>query len=162
MALGRILHLVVQDAENPLNRKFLCDKSNIGPKPAGLTFFCQQVEVPTRRGSILMSRVNWGAHTISQTADEAIAAASPDARRSNGALIEALDFLGALLADGPVASKTVLEGAKANGIAAATLRRARKKLGVVAKHDPSFEGGWKWCLGAQDDQEKPRCSVPMS
>jgi putative DNA primase/helicase len=156
VALGRILHLVVQDADNPLNRKFLCDKSNIGPKPEGLTFFCQQVEVPTPRGSLYVSRVNWGAQTISQTADEAIAAGTPEGRRSSGSMTEALEFLKGLLADGPVASKKALEGAKANGISVATLRRAKKSMGVVAKHDPSFDGGWKWCLGSQDDQQRPR------
>jgi AAA domain len=76
VALGRILHLVIQDSDNPDNRKFLCDKTNIGPKPAGLTFICQQVEVPTSRGNIWMSRVSWGTQTISQTADEAIATAT--------------------------------------------------------------------------------------
>jgi putative DNA primase/helicase len=77
VALGRILHLVVQDSDNPHNRNFLGDKTNIGPKPAGLTFICQPDEVPTSRGNIWVSRVSWGTQTINQTADEAIAAATP-------------------------------------------------------------------------------------
>jgi hypothetical protein len=69
---------------------------------------------------------------------------------------EAVEFLERLLADGPLASKAVFEAAKANGIAAATLRRAKKKLRIEAKHDASFEGSWKWCLSAQDDQHSSR------
>jgi putative DNA primase/helicase len=156
VALGRILHLAVQDSENPDNRKFLCDKTNIGPKPAGLTFICEQVEVQTSRGNIWMSRVSWGTQTINQTADEAIAAATPGANDKINAIDEAVDFLKRLLADGPVASSEVFEAAKANGIAAATLRRAKEKRGVIARHDESFEGGWKWCLPSQDDQNSPR------
>jgi putative DNA primase/helicase len=156
VALGRILHLVIQDSDNPDNRKFLCDKTNIGPKPAGLTFICQQVEVPTSRGNIWMSRVSWGTQTISQTADEAIATATLGANERTNALNEAVEFLERLLADGPVASTEVFKSAKANGIAAATLRRAKEKRGVVARHDESFDGGWKWCLSSQDDQNSPR------
>jgi putative DNA primase/helicase len=156
VALGRILHLVIQDSDNPDNRKFLCDKTNIGPKPAGLTFICQQVEVPTSRGNIWMSRVSWGTQTISQTADEAIATATLGANERTNALNEAVEFLERLLADGPVASTEVFKAAKANGIAAATLRRAKEKRGVVARHDESFDGGWKWCLPSQDDQNSPR------
>jgi RecA-family ATPase len=41
VALGRTVHLVVMDADNKDNRKFICDKSNIGSKPLGLTYFIQ-------------------------------------------------------------------------------------------------------------------------
>jgi hypothetical protein len=73
------------------------------------------------------------------------------------AINEAVEFLERLLADGPFASTEVFEAAKANGIAAATLRRAKKKKGIIASHDKRFEGGWKWYLPpktiktAQDD-----------
>jgi hypothetical protein len=30
VALGRIVHLVIKDADNPDNRKLICDKTNIG------------------------------------------------------------------------------------------------------------------------------------
>jgi hypothetical protein len=156
VALGRILHLVVQDSDNPDNRKFLCDKTNIGTKPAGLTFICQADEIPSSSGEIWVSRVSWGTQTINQTADEAIAAATPGANDKTSAINEAVEFLERLLGDGPVASTEVFEAAKANGIAAATLRRAKKKRGIIASHDKSFEGGWKWCFPYQDDQNSPR------
>jgi hypothetical protein len=109
-----------------------------------------------------MSRVSWGTQTINQTADEAMAAAPPAENDKTNGVNEAVDFLEHLLADGPVASSEVFEAAKANGIAAATLRRAKKKKGIIARHDESFDGGWKWCLPSQDDQNSPRRSSPMS
>jgi hypothetical protein len=71
VALGRILHLVIADTENPDNRKFLCDKTNIGPKPPGLTFLCQQVPVATEDGEEWVSRISWGTQHINETADQA-------------------------------------------------------------------------------------------
>jgi hypothetical protein len=42
VALGRTIHLVAADIDNPDNRKFLCDKSNIGSRPPGLTYIIQK------------------------------------------------------------------------------------------------------------------------
>jgi hypothetical protein len=85
--------------------------------------------------------------------DLPIASEAP-ARRNNGltATAAAVEFLKGALADGPVASNDVFAAAKATGIAAVTLRRAKKAIGVQAKHDHSFDGGWKWSL--QDDHSE--------
>jgi hypothetical protein len=56
----------------------------------------------------------------------------------------------------PSPQQKFFDAAKANGIAAATLRRAKKKKGIFASHDKTFEGGWKWYLPTQDDQNGPR------
>ena len=58
---------------------------------------------------------------------------------------EAKDFLRDLLADGPVDAKEGEEAAAANGISAASLRRARKELGVMSAK-AGFKGGWQWAL----------------
>ena len=42
VAVGRTLHLVIKDADNHENRKFICDKTNIGSKPLGLTYIVQK------------------------------------------------------------------------------------------------------------------------
>ena len=42
IALGRTVHLVIRDADNPDNVKFICDKTNIGSKPLGLTYLIQK------------------------------------------------------------------------------------------------------------------------
>jgi putative DNA primase/helicase len=145
VALGRVVHLVVADPNIPENRLFLCDKTNIGPKPDGLSFMCQSAEVPTQDGNIWVSQISWGTQYVTATADEALSTRgeSGDKRSARG---EAKEFLQELLANGPVASKAVLAAAEANGITGVTLRRAKKNLGVEAKHDESFEGAWKWCL----------------
>ena len=42
VAVGRTVHLVIKDADNPDNRKFICDKTNIGSRPLGLTYIIQK------------------------------------------------------------------------------------------------------------------------
>ena len=45
VAVGRTVHLVIKDADNPDNRKFICDKTNIGTRPLGLTYIIQKTWV---------------------------------------------------------------------------------------------------------------------
>lgn len=65
------------------------------------------------------------------------------------ALGEAKDFLVELLADGPVASKEVLSGAKAAGVSEKTLRRAKSQLKVKVTKT-GFQGKWCWGLPGAD------------
>jgi hypothetical protein len=60
-----------------------------------------------------------------------------------------------LLAAGPVGSDDIWKAAKANGIAGMTLKRAKKQLGVVARHRPDLAGGWEWVL-PEEDQKNPK------
>ena len=87
----------------------------------------------------------WSDEPVDMTADQAIAAANA-AAKNPGARREAMDFLKELLAEGPVDAKEGLEAAKQNGIAEATLKRARADLGVKAVPKPEFHGGWAWVL----------------
>ena len=57
-----------------------------------------------------------------------------------------MDFLKELLANGPVDAKEGLEAAKENGIAEATLRRARSDLGVKAVQSLDFMAVGHWVL----------------
>ena len=104
-----------------------------------------------------MSRVSWGTQTINESADDAIAAVTPGGSDKASALGEATEFLEGLLAAGPVAADEVWSAAKANGIADRTLKRAKKELGVVAKHSPELDGGWEWILpeGGQKSRRGP-------
>ena len=45
VAVGRTVHLVIKDADNPDNRKLICDKTNIGSRPLGLTYIIQKTWV---------------------------------------------------------------------------------------------------------------------
>jgi hypothetical protein len=74
VALGRTIHLVVEDADNRENKKLLCDKSNIGSKPLGLTYLIQKCWIKDEEGEeIETSRISWGTKHIDETADEALA-----------------------------------------------------------------------------------------
>jgi hypothetical protein len=66
---------------------------------------------------------------VDVTADQAIAQAAA-ARRGGSSLAEAKEFLRDLLGDGPVDAKSVLAGAKQNGISERTLDRAKCDLKI--------------------------------
>jgi hypothetical protein len=152
VALGRIVHLVIADVENPDNRKFLCDKTNIGPKPLGLTFLCQEVEVKTDDGTVWVSRISWGTRHIHETADEALAA---DTGPKATAKDDAIEFLRKVLAAGrvkvvdlePMARAAGLLGQEEQISQCKPLRSAREFLGI----EPYPEGfghecKWFWEL----------------
>jgi hypothetical protein len=166
VAVGRILHLVIEDAENPDIKKFICDKTNIGPKPAGLTFVCQLVPFLTEEGKEEhVSQISWGTSPINETADQALAAADEKRSGERSDLAAAEDFLRDRLADGAeVKAKDAEEHARALGIMPRTLRRARKKLGVIARRESEGQDGrgqWLWSLPLQGGQEFARGPYPQ-
>lgn len=64
-----------------------------------------------------------------------------DATEDKAALDEAVDFLAATLASGPVAAKELQKEARAAGISERTLRRAKERLNVKSRRGAS---GWEW------------------
>ena len=64
-ALGRTIHLVATDADNPDNRKFICDKSNIGSKPLGLTYIIQKCWIKASKARKLKRPAYRGAPSTS-------------------------------------------------------------------------------------------------
>jgi putative DNA primase/helicase len=87
--------------------------------------------------------------TSDVTASQLTVEAASDDERSM--LEEAVDFLTELLADGPVPQKIAAKEADDAGISAATLRRAKRRLGV--KSDKQSAGEWVWVMkqGAHED-----------
>ncbi len=65
----------------------------------------------------------------------------PVEENEKNAIQEAEEFLLALLDQGPVPAKEVVRQAKAVGVTRATLRRAKKRLGVISLK----QGREKWC-----------------
>lgn len=120
----------------------LAVKNNLGPKAPGRGYRIATKEIGY---GIVAPYLQWDDAPVDYTADQAIAANNA-ANKGGSALEDAKEFLRELLADGPINAKEGDHAAKANGIAERTLYRARKDLGVTAKHDDSFEGGWKWTL----------------
>src|SRR5262245_7943079 len=72
-AVGRIIHVVAEDADNHDLKKFICSKTNIGSLPPGLTYIIQKCWIDGEHGEqIETSRISWGIQYIDETADEAL------------------------------------------------------------------------------------------
>jgi hypothetical protein len=152
VALGRTIHLVVADAEIPHNRKVICDKSNIGSKPLGLTYIIQQHWIKGEQGEeIETSRISWGTKHIDETADEAL---NPETGETTSTEL-AVEFLRTVLAKGRVAVHDIESEARQAGLLGETqrinlskpFRSACDDLHVV-KTRQGFGpgGGWYWSL----------------
>jgi AAA domain/Primase C terminal 2 (PriCT-2)/RepB DNA-primase from phage plasmid len=150
VAVGRIVHLVIKDADNPDNRKLICDKTNIGSRPLGLTYIIQKVwiEDTETKEQIETSRICWGTQHIDQSADEALEEPSEPTHKD-----DAIDFLRQVLADGPMSVADIEAEARGAGVLAESqrisqskpFRSARETLGIVPKKS-SMAGGWVWAL----------------
>jgi hypothetical protein len=130
LAACRSAFLAGEDPENP-GRKVLCHiKANLGPKTPSLTY------------TINDGRFLWGEESA-LTAEQILAVPVEAGERSK--LDEAKGFLQDVLSSGPAGSIEVEKEAKAVGIAAATLRRAKTAMGIKARK-AAFGGGWLWDL----------------
>jgi putative DNA primase/helicase len=152
VAVGRTVHLVVKDADNPDNRKLICDKTNIGSKPLGLTYIVQKTWItdPETGEEIETSRICWGTQHIDETADEALGDPAEPTHKD-----EAIDFLRQILANGPVPVADIEAEAQAARVLGASqsisqskpFRSARDTLGVVSNRTGFGRGGsWTWAL----------------
>ena len=132
-------------------------KSNLGPDGGGFVYDIEQVELTDHRG-IFASRVRWG-EALEGTAREILAEAEAQPDDSEGGtLAEAKSFLADLLTNGPVSATMVRADADGAGHSWATIRRAKKALGV----EPVKEGlraGWVWRLPDGGSKNSRRCST---
>jgi putative DNA primase/helicase len=138
VAAARAAFVVIEDPDDRNRRLFLPAKNNLALPPQGLAFRLKERIIGE---GVFTSCVDWEPEPVAMTADEVLAAGG----KSSLALDEAEDFLQALLADGPVTSKQVEEEAQEVGITKATLRRAKKELGIKPRKN-SMKGGWLWAL----------------
>lgn len=134
---SRSVWLVFADPADSRRRLLLPAKCNLSPTPpSGLAF---RIVPP--------GQVQWEAETIDQTADEFVS----EAPRARTARDEAANFLGELLASGPMPSIEIYEVAKANRINERTLHRAKTEIGARArKRMVDGKSTWFWEL-SQDD-----------
>jgi hypothetical protein len=63
-----------------------------------------------------------------------------------------MDFLRELLGEGPVRTSEVMSLARGQGFSERTLRRGKKKLGVVAGRGEHL-GPWEWRLPEPEEDE---------
>lgn len=101
-------------------------------------------------------RIEWDPEPVNATADELLAEESGESGRSE--LDDAVDFLRATLAQGPMPSNHLYERAKAAGISKSTLKRAKKSAGAEARL-PVFQGEWTWSL-PQSGPKEPEKPIP--
>lgn len=144
-ALARIVFAAFKQSEDDGGGRCFCRvKSNIGPDDGGFAYDLSIEDLAGHPG-ITASHVAWG-EAVEGSARALLARAealgSPD---EVSALEEACGFLAELLAEGPVAAKTVKQEAEAAGIADRTLKRARKKL-ALSVTKTGMEGGWVWSI----------------
>jgi len=134
--------LVAADPEDRDRRILAPVKSNLCKLPPSLAYRVQGDE----SGRPFIA---WLADPMSISAEQLLASGGNEEERSSRE--EAKDFLREFLADGPRKSPDVFRAAKAQGIAAKTLRRAFRGMGSKPLKE-NFEGGWIWALPAEDGQ----------
>lgn len=136
--------LVGQDPDDEHRRILARTKGNLGPCPRSLAYRLEP------SGDV--ATVAWLGES-DLLADDILPAPSNHRRRAE-ATDEAAEWLKGVLAKGPMDAETVLEQAKAEGLADKTLRRAKKRLGVKSGREGfGAEGRFMWRLVTDEDQE---------
>ena len=139
VAAARAAYLVIRDPGNDRRRLFLPAKNNLGEDRTGYAY---QIEAASLAGEIKTSRIVWAPESETITADEAL---SPRGTGPQPKLDAAMDWLGELLAQGPLSQVEVQAAAGTAGHAWATVRRAANEIGVEKTKD-GYGGGWVWSL----------------
>ena len=151
----RAAFAVIEDADNEGRMLVLHAKNNMAPKPQGLAYRLLQTIVCD---NIVASYVHWDAAPVTISADEALGATEDKRDRSSRETAET--FLRERLAGGPVLQREVKADAEGAGLAWATVRRAKDRLGIKPEKS-GMEGGWVWRLPATAEgaQISRRCST---
>lgn len=159
VAAARAAFLVAPDPDEPERRFFLPVKNNLGPNVQALAFRLEQKHLPD---ALVSSAIQWEPGEVAWTADDVMAAEA--GRRSASAFEKAREFLLHKLDEGPVPAATVEADATAVGISGATLKRAKRKLGITSKKS-DYNGAWQWELlgrGSADCEGDHVDHVPQS
>ena len=141
VAAPRLVFIAVEEAGGSGRRNLLPVKNNLGQRAPGLGY--RIIQTPLGEG-IVASLVAWDTNPVNQTADEALATNAVEAKNGGGAIRVARDFLSDVLMEGPQLTEVVEKMAKERGISDATLRNARKLLGVKAFRTGGLgkDGAW--------------------
>ena len=149
MAFGAFARLVwatikpAKDADDQ-KRRLIRTKSNIGPDGGGFEYDLAQTNVPGI-SDLYASCILWG-EALEGSARELAGQIEEEKQaedRGPSPREEATDFLLDVLADGPRMFMEIKEAADQDGIAPATLKRAKKGLGILST---KLANGWQWSL----------------
>jgi hypothetical protein len=144
VAAARHVYAVLADPDDKNSKLFIKAKNNLAPDTKALRygFGVKTVGRDPKLGvDIDAPYIVWHPQHVEITANEAMQAGNGTAKR------EAREFLLDRLEAGPVNSDDLVEEAKQEGIAFATLRRAKKDLGIKSrKQRGAVAGAWTWEL----------------
>jgi hypothetical protein len=121
---------VIEDAEHDGRRLLLHAKNNLARAPQGLAFRPEQCLVGD---GIVASCILWEAEPVAVTANEALAADAAGTE-TRTAKADAMEFLQAALADGPVPAAEVNRMAREHGLTPKAIRSAR--VGALRPRSP--------------------------
>lgn len=139
IGVARFGLMVAKNPDDPTSRVLAHTKVNIGPPPASLIYAIESVPGTD------VGRVVWkgeSRHGANSLLSDAIDDEEKDERD------EAADWIAARLEDGPVTSSQINADSKRAGISERALKRAKRKLGVIAEKN-GYQGEWIWKLPSQ-------------
>jgi putative DNA primase/helicase len=139
---ARVGLLVAADPDDEERRILATIKNNLAPHPPSLAFRLVGDEATGA------ARIEWlgeSAHRASTLL------AIPTTDDERGALEEACDVLRTILADGPLPAREAEREARSAGLTEATIRRARKAVGIRSERVGGLgkAGAWQWSLSAK-------------
>jgi AAA domain/Bifunctional DNA primase/polymerase, N-terminal len=157
VAAARHVYAVLDDPEDKNTKLFVKAKNNLARDTKALRYGMgvKTVGHDKRLGvDIEAPFIVWHPQYVDITANEAMAAAG-----GHTAKREAREFLLERLEAGPARRDDVVEEAKEEGIAFATLKRAKKELGVKSyKERGKVDGCWLWELPPRKTTHEGRAS----
>ena len=128
--IARMAWLVAQDPDAEDRRYMVWIKGNLAPRQTGLAYRIMNVPVTFKNRTSFYSCYNFEKEAVKLTAQELC---SPRQKKSGRPKkqSEASDWLESFLSDGPIDSKTIYEEGEVLGYSESTLKRVKKKMGIL-------------------------------
>ena len=148
-ALARIVLATAKISDDETTKRIFCRaKSNIGLNHGGFEYDLHQKEIDGYKG-IFSSYLMWG-QAVEGSAREFLAENETDEGASE--VDEAEQFLREVLSDGRMPQKEITSDYKGAGFSLSTIKRAKKRLGIISEKD-GMSGGWFWSLPGEKHEE---------